>query len=86
MEAIELQLDHNTLNRVRQLAASRQCTIEELLKALIRQLSTDAATHDPVLGMFADEPLLIDQVVASAIKDRETQVLREDGGQSVTGY
>lgn len=80
METIELQLDLNTLERVRQLAASRRCTIEELLKALIEQLSADTAGHEPLLGMFADEPFLIDQVVTSAMEDRQKGTLRENGG------
>ncbi len=31
---------------------------------------------DPILGIFADEPELVDAVVESAMKDRETRPLR----------
>jgi hypothetical protein len=79
MEAIALQLDTQTLERARKLAASRQCTLEELLKDLIEYLERIAGGDDPFLGMFADEPILIDQVVASAMQAREAHPLRQNG-------
>ena len=62
-----MQLDTQTLERARKLAASRQCTLEELLKDLIAYLERIADGDDPFLGMFAEEPMVIDQVVASAM-------------------
>ncbi len=32
--------------------------------------------HDPLLGLFADEPELMDEVVEAAMRDRETRPLR----------
>jgi hypothetical protein len=78
METIELQLDTQTLGRARKLAASRQCTLEELLKALIEHLEVAEPGDDRCLGMFADEPMLMDQVVTSAMQAREVHPLRQD--------
>lgn len=35
-----------------------------------------AAARDPLLGLFADEPELMDEVVESAMRDREVRPLR----------
>jgi hypothetical protein len=80
METIELHLDPQTLVRARQLAASRHCTIEELLKECLEHLGAAAAAGDPFLGMCADEPALIDQVVVSAMQACEEHSLRAPGG------
>jgi hypothetical protein len=77
METIELQLDTQTRERARKLAASRQCTLEELLRALIEYL---VVVETGCLGMFADEPMLMDQVVTSAMQTREAHPLRQDSG------
>lgn len=80
METIMLQLDPQTLARARQLAASRHSTVEELLKACIESLAMTEAVADPFLGMFAQEPALIDQVVAAAMQARKEHPLRACGG------
>jgi hypothetical protein len=41
------------------LAASRQCTVEELIKGILEQLEEFEAADEPFLGMFADEPELL---------------------------
>ena len=63
MERIELEVDAETLERARRVAASRHCTIEQLLRDLITELGTAKDTADAFLGMNADEYWLIDQVV-----------------------
>lgn len=81
METIELQLDFQTLERARQVAASQQCTLEELLTSLIEQLGTDQSEPDSLVGMFADEPHLMDEIATSAMQSREASPLRsKDNG------
>jgi hypothetical protein len=70
METIELHLDAQTLTRARQLAASRHCTIETLLKECLAHLGVAELAGNQFLGMFADEPELIDQVRESAMQAR----------------
>ena len=76
MEPIELQLDEQTLERARRLAASRRFTLEELITTLLQREEAIDSENDPVLGMFAHEPELIDQVAESAMQMREQHILR----------
>jgi hypothetical protein len=71
METIEIQLDEQTLNRARTLAQAQSRTLEELIKEFIEQLGTVKRKNDMVLGMFADEPELIDEALESAMRGRE---------------
>ena len=80
METITLQLDPQTLARARQLAASRHCTVEELLQECMEYLGMTEAAGDPFLGMFAQEPAFLDQVVVSAMQAREAHPLRACDG------
>jgi hypothetical protein len=80
MGKIELQLDKETFERVRRLAESRHCSMEQLIKEVIEELGVSEATIDPFLGMFAKEPELIDRVVESAMRAREEHPLRQSGG------
>jgi hypothetical protein len=80
MKRIELELDEETLERARQLAAARQCSLEELIKDLLKQTEAHKPLQDPYLGMLADEPELIDRVTESAMKAREEHPLRSPFG------
>ncbi len=57
-------------------AASRKCSLEELIKKSFEQMEISETAHDSFLGMFADEPELIDQMMASIMMARETHPLR----------
>lgn len=80
MTTIKLQFDEQTLERVQQLAVLRHSTIEILVKEMIELLSVIEVPDDSLLGMFAQEPELINQVVESAMKARETTPLRLPNG------
>lgn len=80
METIEPHLYSQTLAHVRQLAASRHCTIEALLKECLERLGVAEAAGDPFLEMCADKLALIDQVVASAMQVGVEHLLRVCGG------
>ncbi len=79
METVELQLNPQTLARARQLAIRRRCTLEELIEEIVKQFSTAEETvlevgkkmDDPILGMFADEPELMDEVLEDIMNSRE---------------
>jgi hypothetical protein len=80
MTTIELQLDEQTLERARRVAMLRRSTLEALIKDIIDLLAMAERTDDPILGMFAQEPELIDQVLESAMTARETHPLRSFNG------
>jgi predicted DNA-binding ribbon-helix-helix protein len=76
METIKLQVDEGTWSKAKQVAEARHCTVEDLIRELIDQLTTAAATKDPLWGMMADEPDLMDQVLDSALRARSEDALR----------
>lgn len=80
MGKIELQLDEQTLTRALKLAASRKCTLEDLIKEIIEQIEISETASEPFLGMFSDEPELIDQVTAFTMMARESHPLRKSNG------
>lgn len=80
MKRIELELDEQTLERARRLAQSRRCTVEQLLKEMLEQLGVAERTTDPFLGMFAQEPQMVDELIESAMTAREEHPLRLSSG------
>jgi hypothetical protein len=71
-----LHLDDQTFERIEQIAAGRRATVETLLQELVQRLVAIETTTDPILGMFAQEPDLMDTVTTSAMSARETDPLR----------
>ncbi len=64
MDTVVVELDPHTSERVRQLARAQGTTITTLVRSLITQLADSTEVMpDSLLGMFADEPTLLDQVV-----------------------
>jgi hypothetical protein len=82
MKTIELHLDDDMAERLRRLADARQVTLEELIQQTLAQLGALEETEDPLWGLFADEPELIDEVVELAMQSRENRPWRADHGQS----
>ncbi len=91
METILLQLDEQTADRIRRLAAVRQVTPEDLIRELVvdaDRLGEDGAGNgvepdapagivkDPFWGLLADEPELADQIVEEAMIARERYPFR----------
>jgi hypothetical protein len=76
MTIIELHLDDQTFERVKHIAAGRRASVETLIQDLVQRLVAIEATDDPILGMFAQEPDLMDAVIAAAMTARETDPLR----------
>ncbi len=80
MSTVQLQMDEITWKRAQQVARRQHSTVEVLIKDMINAISTMVDTEDPFLGMFAQEPELIDQIVTSAMQTRENTPLRLPNG------
>ncbi|HZO90796.1 MAG TPA: hypothetical protein VFB38_20885 [Chthonomonadaceae bacterium] len=75
MAKIELEINDAVLERARRLAQGRHSPLDKLINDLLEQ-TTAQADADPLLGLFADEPELVDQLIASAMEARENHPLR----------
>lgn len=77
---IELTLDQQTLEQAQKVAHQRQATLESLLIELIEHLARLSDRRNPILGMFADDADLLDQIIESVMTSRETDPLRLPNG------
>ena len=71
MATIHLDLDEATLRRVQALADAPNSTLGDILRRLITDIPGQEACTDSILGLMADEPELVDEIVASAMRARE---------------
>jgi len=71
MKTVEIHLDDQTFVKAQQFASFHQCTLEDLIKDIIEQLGISEPIEDNIIGMFADEPELLDEIVESAMLARE---------------
>jgi hypothetical protein len=79
MAKVELELNDKILERARRLAEARHSTLDTLVNDVLDQTTARAAS-DPVLGLFSEEPDLVDQIVESAMEAREQHPLRQKRG------
>ena len=70
----------STAERARRVATLRQSSLEALIREIIDLLAGAEETGDPLVGMFAREPELIDEVLTSAMTAREMHPLRSSNG------
>ena len=80
MATIKLQLDERTVERARHVAIAHDSTLEALVGEIVEMVAGTQATDDPLLGMFAQEPELINQVTESAMLARQVASLRLPNG------
>lgn len=79
MATIELTIDEETLHRAQHLARDHHLSLEQLIAEALRQYTTKHDMGHGLIGLFADEPQLLDTIVGSAMTARERDSLRTDG-------
>lgn len=77
MEKIELEIDRQTLERVKTLAMLNQSTVSELLTEVMARLAEIQDKKDPLMGLYADLPEVIDEILADAMEKRGYNVANE---------
>jgi len=70
MEKIEIEIDRISLQRAKTLAQLNEVTLPELLSVLIERLAEVQKAKDPVMGLWADIPEIVDDIVEEAMKNR----------------
>ncbi|MEQ8463935.1 hypothetical protein [Coleofasciculus sp. E1-EBD-02] len=81
MTKIEVELDQQTLESAKLLAESQQSTLPELIADVIKLLVRQKRTKDPWLGLVADEPELVGEILEEALKNRRVQLFNEKIGK-----
>ena len=76
MMAMELTLPKATYQTLAQVAEKEHKTVVELAVEAIETYLDRLAKIDPLLGLFADDPELIDSVVEDAMRSRTVTSLR----------
>ncbi len=76
MIALKLKLPESTYTALKQAANQAQKSEAELAVTAIETYLNQLANIDPLLGLFADDTTLIDQVEADALQTRERATLR----------
>ena len=80
MSSSDLQLDEKTYALARQLANQQQISVEQLVSQAIEQYAAtpqrDESPRESMIGLFADVPELMDQIVEEAYQNRERTPLR----------
>ncbi|MBD2388393.1 hypothetical protein [Cylindrospermum sp. FACHB-282] len=69
-EKIELEIDRLTFERVKTLAMVNKSTVPELLTQVIARLVEIQEKKDPLMGLYADIPEVVDEIVAEAMEKR----------------
>ena len=73
---IELALPNSTYLKLKQAAQQKHKTEAELALEAVRAYLAQWTKIDPLLGLYADEPELVDSVTQDAMQSRENTPLR----------
>ncbi|MBD2411039.1 hypothetical protein FACHB389_13515 [Nostoc calcicola FACHB-389] len=77
MQKIEFELDRLTFERAKTLAIVNQSTLSELISHVIERLAEIQEKKDPLMGLYADIPEVVDEIVAEAMEKRGYSVSDE---------
>ncbi|MBI3465910.1 MAG: hypothetical protein HY000_23075 [Planctomycetes bacterium] len=72
-----IQIDERLLARARRLAEDRHCSIDEVLREALDQLECPKRTASSLIGLFADAPEILDEVMEDVYRTREHVELRQ---------
>lgn len=76
---MQLQLTDHTYRALRQVAARSRKTEDQVVLDALQDYLAKTAVANPILGLFADDPALLDAVTEAALLDREQSQLRLGG-------
>jgi predicted transcriptional regulator len=83
--SIEIELEEPTFWRAKRMAHQSDRTLSELIAYAIDKLAKEEPRQDPILGGWADEPELVDEILADIMRDRAAHPLNQRfGGQEAS--
>jgi hypothetical protein len=77
MGTAQLSVDAELHRRLAEMAEARHCTVGELIAALIREQGSAPPPVPAFVGLFADEPELMDQVMDDVYQTRQLPLRSE---------
>lgn len=77
MGTAQFTVDPELFNKLTALAEERQCTVGELIATLIHERGSAPSPLPPFVGLFADEPELMDQVMEDVYRTRQSPLRSE---------
>ena len=81
MVKIEIELDEPTFWKARQMANQCNCTLQELIAKAVQKLAIAEPPKNRILGMFADDPESVDEMLEEVMKDRAAHRLNQKFGK-----
>lgn len=81
---IEIELEEPTFWRAKQMAIASDRTLSDLIAYAIEKLAEIEPPKDSIMGGWADEPELVDEIVAEIMRDRAAHPLNQKFEQSIT--
>ncbi len=81
MAKIEVELDDNILEQAQWMTKWQHCTLDELIAKALKQFAVAEAPNYPLLGLFADDPESVDEMLAEVMKDRAAHPLNQRFGR-----
>ena len=76
MAAENVEIRPEVLDRLRRLADECQCSVEDVLERALDKIEPPKASAHSILGLFADEPDLADEILEDVYRNREEGRLR----------
>ncbi|MDB9344980.1 hypothetical protein PN456_15655 [Nodularia spumigena CS-586/05] len=70
MKKIEVEVDRLTFERAKTLAIVNQSSLSELITHVIERLAEIQEKKDPLMGLYADVPEIVDEILAEAMEKR----------------
>lgn len=81
---IEIELEEPRYWLAKRMANQSDRTFSELIAYAIEKLAEAEPPKDRILGMFADDPESVDEMLAEVMKDRAAHPLNQRFGKSIT--
>ena len=70
------QIDAQLLERARRLADERHCSVDDILREALNRIESPLQSTKSLIGLFADNPNLADEVLEDVYRTREQGTLR----------
>ena len=79
MAADSTEINPDVLDRARRLAAESHCSVNKILQRALDEIDRRTPGRKSIIGLFADDPNLADELLDDVYRTREHARLRQPG-------